>query len=54
VNRDLSALEKRHNRKLAIKRSPELKGLTTLAHHIDLASGRLVEQAPPPGRIKVE
>jgi hypothetical protein len=54
LRREVEELERRHNRKLAIHRSPELNRLTSLHHRVDVASGRLVEHAKPPAWTKVE
>jgi hypothetical protein len=62
LQRQMADLEKRHNRNLAIYRSPELMELSTLSHRLDVASGRLVQQPPSaqanertlPGRLVVE
>jgi hypothetical protein len=53
IRRDTEEMEKRHNRKLAIHRSPELNRLTSLHHRVDVATGKLVEHGTHPVRVKV-
>lgn len=54
LRHQVEILEKRHGRKLAIHRSPELTKLTSLHHRVDVATGRLIEHAQRTRRIKVE